>query len=160
MRNNYLGFIGFLSLTALLASGCATQGMAKMDDGSAATTATPSEAPAADTASTAADAEDGGAVSAGLVAPLDVAAFSNSSPPSTLFKLNFFRASLRVMSPDTGPIYEQSATQPGAYLASCHSGVTLAAVHAQVLAPAIANGPLPASLASFSTRRFDVSKAA
>ncbi len=69
-------------------------------------------------------------------------------------------ASLRVMSPDTGPIYEQSATQPGAYLASCHSGVTLAAVHAQVLAPAIANGPLPASLASFSTRRFDVSKAA
>ncbi len=69
-------------------------------------------------------------------------------------------ASLRVMSPDTGPIYEQSTTQPGAYLASCHSGVTLAAVHAQVLAPAIANGPLPASLASFSTRRFDVSKAA
>ena len=60
----------------------------------------------------------------------------------------------------TSPMYEQSTTHPGAYIASCHSGVTLAAVHAQVLAPAIANGPLPASLAPFSTRRFDVSKAA
>jgi hydrogen cyanide synthase HcnC len=69
-------------------------------------------------------------------------------------------AALRVMSPDTCPVYEQSATCPGAYIASCHSGVTLAAVHAQVLAPAIANGMLPPSLASFSTRRFDVSKVA
>ena len=36
-------------------------------------------------------------------------------------------AALRVMSPDGLPIYDQSREFPGAYLATCHSGVTLAA---------------------------------
>ena len=40
---------------------------------------------------------------------------------------------LRVMSPDGLPIYQQSATAPGAFLVTCHSGVTLAAAHALLL---------------------------
>lgn len=40
---------------------------------------------------------------------------------------------LRVLSPDGLPIYQQSATMPGAYLVTCHSGITLAAVHARLL---------------------------
>jgi len=40
---------------------------------------------------------------------------------------------LRVLSPDGLPIYQQSAMMPGAYLVTCHSGITLAAVHARLL---------------------------
>lgn len=40
---------------------------------------------------------------------------------------------LRIMSPDGFPIYQQSHTCPGAYFATCHSGITLAAAHAQLL---------------------------
>lgn len=69
-------------------------------------------------------------------------------------------AALRVLTPDGFPIYEESPTHPGAFVATCHSGVTLAAVHAFDLAPAIAAGSLAASLASFSARRFDVLAAA
>jgi hydrogen cyanide synthase HcnC len=69
-------------------------------------------------------------------------------------------AALRVMSRDGFPVYVQSRAHPGAFLAACHSGVTLAAVHAQVLAPGIATGSLPRSLAPFSPRRFDVPQAA
>ena len=61
---------------------------------------------------------------------------------------------LRVMSPDGMPIYDQSETCPGAFLVTCHSGITLAAAHADVIAPAIAEGRLPAGLAVFSARRF------
>jgi len=69
-------------------------------------------------------------------------------------------AALRVMSPDGFPIYQQSATCPGAFLATCHSGVTLAAAHALHLAPAIAAGRLPPELAVFGAERFHVSAAA
>lgn len=69
-------------------------------------------------------------------------------------------AGLRVLTPDGCPIYMESATCPGAFLAICHSGVTLAAVHAVDLAGAIADGALPARLAPFHPGRFDVSKAA
>ena len=69
-------------------------------------------------------------------------------------------AALRVMSPDGFPIYEQSRSAPGAFVASCHSGVTLAAAHALELAPRIATGSLDAFFAAFSTERFHVSKAA
>lgn len=68
-------------------------------------------------------------------------------------------AALRVMSQDGFPIYEQSATCPGAYVATCHSGVTLAAAHALKLAPMIAAGALDADMAPFSTRRFHVQEA-
>ena len=64
---------------------------------------------------------------------------------------------LRVMPKDGFPIYDQSESCPGAFCASCHSGVTLAAAHALFLAPCIAAGELPADrFAPFSTRRFRV----
>ncbi|MGJ5205886.1 NAD(P)/FAD-dependent oxidoreductase [Bradyrhizobium sp. HKCCYLR20261] len=69
-------------------------------------------------------------------------------------------AGLRIMTPDGCPVYAQSARHRGAFVALCHSGVTLAALHASVLADAIAAGQLPGSLDIFHQRRFDVQKAA
>lgn len=63
-------------------------------------------------------------------------------------------AALRVMSPDGFPIYQQSDRYPGAFAATCHSGVTLAGAHALALALAMLDGALPESLAAFSARRF------
>lgn len=63
-------------------------------------------------------------------------------------------AALRVMTPDGFPIYEQSTLYPGAFAATCHSGVTLAGAHALALAPAVLEGQLPDSLDAFSSRRF------
>jgi glycine/D-amino acid oxidase-like deaminating enzyme len=65
-------------------------------------------------------------------------------------------SALRVMSPDGFPIYDQSQANPGAFIVTCHSGVTLAANHALTLAPAILSGTLPEAVASFSARRFHV----
>jgi len=65
-------------------------------------------------------------------------------------------SALRVKARDGFPVYDQSATHPGAFVATCHSGVTLAAIHALTLAPMIAAGELAADLAPFSTRRFHV----
>jgi glycine/D-amino acid oxidase-like deaminating enzyme len=62
----------------------------------------------------------------------------------------------RVVSPDGYPVYDHSQSHPGAFLATCHSGVTLAAAHAKLLAPAILSGELPEQFAAFSARRFDV----
>ncbi len=69
-------------------------------------------------------------------------------------------AASRVMSEDGFPIYEQSQKWPGAFVAVCHSGVTLAASHALTLAPCIKQGRLPDSLACFSSRRLNVPAAA
>ena len=76
--------------------------------------------------------------------------------------LNIVRAwaALRVMSPDGKPIYDMSERCPGAFLANCHSGVTLAGAHADLLAPMIAAGELDPDMAPFSARRFDVQAAA
>ena len=65
-------------------------------------------------------------------------------------------SALRVRAQDGFPVYEQSSTPPGAFIVTCHSGVTLAATHALKLAPMIAEGALEAELAPFSTRRFHV----
>jgi len=76
-----------------------------------------------------------------------------------LASLNIVRtwAALRVMTQDGFPIYEQSESCPGAFSASCHSGVTLAAAHALILAPHIAAGDLPGEeFKTFSGGRFDV----
>jgi glycine/D-amino acid oxidase-like deaminating enzyme len=64
-------------------------------------------------------------------------------------------AALRVMTPDGCPISQQSTTHPGAFAATCHSGVTLAGAHALALAPpsSPANSP---SLDAFNAERFDV----
>ncbi|MGF1529253.1 MAG: NAD(P)/FAD-dependent oxidoreductase [Candidatus Competibacterales bacterium] len=61
---------------------------------------------------------------------------------------------LRVMSADGLPIYDQSATCPGAFSASTHSGVTLAAGHTGPLASAIVKGELPTDFGAFSAERF------
>lgn len=69
-------------------------------------------------------------------------------------------AGLRIMTPDGYPVYAESKTHPGAFVALCHSGVTLAPVHAGLLAEGIAEGRLPDSLDIFHQGRFDVSQAA
>lgn len=69
-------------------------------------------------------------------------------------------AGLRIMTPDSYPIYAQSQSHPGAFVAVCHSGVTLAAAHVNLLADAIAAGRLTPSLDAFHERRFDVPQAA
>jgi glycine/D-amino acid oxidase-like deaminating enzyme len=63
-------------------------------------------------------------------------------------------AALRVYSPDRMPIYEQSEAHPGAFVVTCHSGVTLAAAHALRIAPWVAGAPMPEELPAFSARRF------
>ncbi len=77
-------------------------------------------------------------------------------------RLNVVRtwSALRVMTADGFPIYDQSEAFPGAFLCTCHSGVTLAAAHAVTLAPMIAAGALDAGLSPFRARRFDVPAAA
>jgi len=80
-----------------------------------------------------------------------------------LAKLNVIRtwSGIRVMTEDGFPIYDQSETCPGAFVVGCHSGVTLAANHALVIAPMIARGRLDAeTVGAFSARRFHVQKAA
>lgn len=76
-----------------------------------------------------------------------------------LARLNIVRSwsAIRVMPQDGFPIYDQSASHPGAFVTTCHSGVTLAAIHATALAPMIARGQLDQSeVGDFSARRFDV----
>jgi len=61
---------------------------------------------------------------------------------------------LRVMSPDGFPIYQQSETQPGAFVVTCHSGVTLAPHHAFAIAPWVLGGRKPAGIERFEGSRF------
>lgn len=63
---------------------------------------------------------------------------------------------LRVMSPDGYPIYQASTACPGAFVVTCHSGVTLASQHAGALADWIRGGPEPADLSGFKAERFHV----
>jgi glycine/D-amino acid oxidase-like deaminating enzyme len=68
---------------------------------------------------------------------------------------------LRIMSPDGHPVYDRSVEHPGAHLVTCHSGVTLAAVHALVLADWIAHAePGISYLETFSAKRFQLSPTA
>jgi hydrogen cyanide synthase HcnC len=63
-------------------------------------------------------------------------------------------AALRIMSPDGLPIYQQIGGHPGAFVATCHSGVTLAAAHVLKLAPAILDRTIEQDYSTFSARRF------
>jgi glycine/D-amino acid oxidase-like deaminating enzyme len=65
-------------------------------------------------------------------------------------------SALRVMSPDGFPVYDRSSSHPGAYVVTCHSGVTLAANHALHVAGWIAADAIPEEFVCFGTRRFDV----
>ncbi len=66
---------------------------------------------------------------------------------------------LRILTPDGTPIYARSATYPGAYAVTCHSGVTLAAWHASEIADWIAGDEPHPLIAAFDAARFDVSPA-
>lgn len=80
-----------------------------------------------------------------------------------LERLNIVRmwSGIRVMPQDGFPIYDQSETCPGAFVACCHSGVTLAPNHAYDIAPMIAAGVLDAErVGAFSARRFAASRPA
>jgi glycine/D-amino acid oxidase-like deaminating enzyme len=68
-------------------------------------------------------------------------------------RVNRTWTALRVMSPDGFPIYEQSASNPGAFLVTCHSGVTLAGAHTFDLAPRIAAGELGPDMKPYSPER-------
>jgi glycine/D-amino acid oxidase-like deaminating enzyme len=61
---------------------------------------------------------------------------------------------LRIMTPDGHPIYEESQSQPGAFTAVCHSGVTLAAAHVYKWAEAVRDGVIPEELEAMNTGRF------
>jgi glycine/D-amino acid oxidase-like deaminating enzyme len=62
---------------------------------------------------------------------------------------------LRVLTPDSLPIYQESTSCPGAFVATTHSGVSLAGVHAQVIGPWMAGlGPAPDDIDEFSGDRF------
>lgn len=61
---------------------------------------------------------------------------------------------LRVMSPDGLPIYEASTQCPGAFVVTCHSGITLAGQHAGALVDWIRGGLEPEVLRSFKASRF------
>ncbi len=61
---------------------------------------------------------------------------------------------LRIMTPDGHPVYQQSRRHPGAFAFTCHSGVTLGAVHARLLPDWVIDGAIPAEAAVFSADRF------
>ena len=61
---------------------------------------------------------------------------------------------LRVLSPDGLPIYQESVTMPGAYLVTCHSGITLAAAHARLLPDWLEGTAAAPDLEVFGEARF------
>jgi len=63
-------------------------------------------------------------------------------------------AALRPMTPDAVPVYAESPSCRGAFVAVCHAGVTLAALHADTLSAAVHDGALPACFAPFHPARF------
>ncbi len=65
-------------------------------------------------------------------------------------------AALRVMTPDGFPCYQHSTSAPGAFAFACHSGVTLASLHALEVPEWILAGQIPAPYRCFSPSRFDV----
>jgi glycine/D-amino acid oxidase-like deaminating enzyme len=67
-------------------------------------------------------------------------------------------AGLRIMTPDGAPIYARSPALPGVHVATCHSGVTLAPVHAGPVADWVAGSPSQ-GFAPFSPDRFDAQAA-
>jgi octopine oxidase subunit B len=64
---------------------------------------------------------------------------------------------LRIMTPDHNPIYQQSVDCPGAFSMTCHSGVTLAAMHAGPVAGWITGSTELDLINDFSCDRFNVS---
>jgi len=78
--------------------------------------------------------------------------------PAAVARAGTIRTSgaLRSMTPDKSPAYARSESHPGAFVAVCHSAVTLAALHAGTLAEGILAGRLPDAVAALHPRRFHV----
>jgi glycine/D-amino acid oxidase-like deaminating enzyme len=81
-------------------------------------------------------------------------------PELSTLRINRTWSGFRVLTPDNHPVYAESQRHPGAFVALCHSGVTLAAAHAGDFAEAIAQGRLGGFLDQFHAERFDVRSAA
>ncbi len=60
------------------------------------------------------------------------------------------------MTPDGCPAYDLSSMAPGIFSFACHSGVTLASVHALVVPDWILAGKIPDDYQVFSASRFNV----
>jgi glycine/D-amino acid oxidase-like deaminating enzyme len=59
------------------------------------------------------------------------------------------------MTPDGAPIYQESASCPGAFVATSHSGVSLAGTHAYVVGPWMAGlAAAPAGIEEFAGDRY------
>ena len=73
-----------------------------------------------------------------------------------LGNLNLVRTwgALRVLTPDHNPVYDQSSVHPGAFAATSHSGVTLAATNVDCAADWILEGRAPELFQSFTSDRF------
>ncbi len=65
-------------------------------------------------------------------------------------------SALRIMSPDGLPIYQESLTCPGAFLVTCHSGITLSAAHARLLPLWMEGSHTAPELDPFGEDRFNV----
>ena len=61
--------------------------------------------------------------------------------------------SLRIMTADGYPVYQESLTCPGAFVVTCHSGVTLASKHAGMITDWIRTGNEPPLIAGFKAER-------
>ncbi len=65
-------------------------------------------------------------------------------------------AALRIMSPDGLPIYQRSPKARGASFITCHSGITLSAIHAKLMPQWILGKNTTLDLSHFSEERFNV----
>ncbi|RLM23467.1 FAD-dependent oxidoreductase [Brenneria alni] len=64
---------------------------------------------------------------------------------------------LRIMTPDGLPVYDTSGSHPGAFAVTCHSGVTLAALHSNLLPDWVLGGKLHHLFEAFNVQRFTLS---
>lgn len=65
-------------------------------------------------------------------------------------------ASLRILTGDGLPIYDHVEGYPGCYILTAHSCITLAPLHASLLAPWILGAGRPAEIEGFNLERFNV----
>ncbi|WP_413733662.1 NAD(P)/FAD-dependent oxidoreductase [Sodalis sp. RH21] len=63
----------------------------------------------------------------------------------------------RIITPDGLPVYDEAEKYPGAYVITCHSGVTLASVHALCLGASLARGTLGPAPTDMRSTRFAIS---
>ena len=81
---------------------------------------------------------------------------SRAFPALRALRVQRVWAALRIMTPDGFPVYDRSPVHPGAFSFACHSGVTLAAMHANEVCDWIVAGAIPDAYRCFSADRFDV----